>query len=134
MVEQNQRCLVAHLPLNETLKERSMSESNSMSRRDALKGFVLLCGAAGALGVNREAQAADLPHLSPEDPTAKALGYHEDAKAVDKKKFTTYAAGQQCATCLQFQGKPGDAYSGCNIFAGKAVNANGWCQVWVKKG
>jgi High potential iron-sulfur protein len=111
-----------------------MSESSSMSRRDALKGFVLLCGAAGALGSTRQAQAADLPHLSPEDPTAKALGYHEDAKTVEKKKFATYVAGQSCSTCLQFQGKPGDAYAGCNIFAGKAVNANGWCQVWVKKG
>jgi hypothetical protein len=110
-----------------------MSEPNSISRRDALKGFVLLCGAASALGPNREAQAADLPHLSAEDPTAKALGYNEDAKTVDKKKFATFAAGQMCSNCMQFQGKAGDAYSGCNIFAGKAVNANGWCQVWVKK-
>jgi hypothetical protein len=110
-----------------------MSEPNSISRRDALKGFALLCGAAGALSTSREAQAVDLPHLSAEDPTAKALGYHEDAKTVDKKKFSTYAADQRCGTCMQFQGKPGDAYSGCNIFAGKAVNANGWCQVWVKK-
>jgi hypothetical protein len=110
-----------------------MTEPNSMSRRDALKGFVLLCGAAGALSPGREARAAELPHLSTEDPTAKALGYHEDAKKVDAKKFPTYAAGQMCSTCMQFQGKAGDAYSGCNIFAGKAVNANGWCQVWVKK-
>jgi hypothetical protein len=110
-----------------------MSESNSMSRRDALKGFVLLCGGAGTLAATREAQAADLPHLSAEDPTAKALGYHEDNKTVEKAKFATYAAGQQCSTCMQFQGKPGDAFGGCNIFAGKAVNANGWCQVWVKK-
>jgi hypothetical protein len=110
-----------------------MSESNPMSRRDALKGFVMLCGAAGVLGSAREARAADLPHLSPDDPTAKALGYQEDNKKVEKKKYPTYAAGQQCSTCMQFQGKPGDAYAGCNIFAGKAVNASGWCQVWVKK-
>jgi hypothetical protein len=109
-----------------------MTEPNSMSRRDALKGFVLLCGAAGTLGEGR-AQAADLPHLSADDPTAKALGYHEDAKSVEKAKFTTFAAGQMCSTCMQFQGKTGDAYGPCSIFAGKAVNANGWCQVWVKK-
>jgi hypothetical protein len=113
-------------------KDDAMSEPNSISRRDALKGFVLLCGAAAA-APGREAQAADLPHLSAEDPTAKALGYHEDSKTVDKKKFTTYAPGQMCSSCMQFQGKPGDAYAGCNIFAGKAVNSNGWCQVWVKK-
>ena len=110
-----------------------MSESSSFSRRDALKGFVLLCGAAGALSPAHEARAAELPHLSVDDPTAKALAYIEDAKLVDAKKHPTYAAAQKCATCLQFQGKPGDAYGPCNIFAGKAVNANGWCQVWVKK-
>jgi hypothetical protein len=111
-----------------------MSEPNSISRRDALKGFVLLCGAAGALTPGTKAQAAELPHLSPQDPTAKALGYHEDAKTVEAKKFPTYAGGQMCSTCMQFQGTPGSSgYAGCNIFAGKAVNANGWCQVWVKK-
>jgi hypothetical protein len=109
-----------------------MSERNSFSRRDALKSFALLCG-AGALGAERGAQAAELPHLSPQDPTAKALGYTEDAKGVDAKKYPTYKAGQTCSTCLQLQGSPGDAYRPCNIFAGKAVNANGWCQVWVKK-
>jgi hypothetical protein len=109
-----------------------MSERNSFSRRDALKGFALLCG-AGTLGAERGAQAAELPHLSPQDPTAKALGYTEDAKGVDSKKYPTYKAGQTCGTCLQLQGNPGDAYRPCNIFAGKAVNANGWCQVWVKK-
>jgi hypothetical protein len=110
-----------------------MSEPNSISRRDALKGFALLCGAAGALTAGSRVQAAELPHLSPEDPTAKALGYTENSKTVDAKKYPQHAAGQMCSTCMQFQGKPGDAYSGCNIFAGKAVNANGWCQVWVKK-
>jgi hypothetical protein len=109
-----------------------MSESNSISRRDALKRLALMCGAAGTLPAIA-AQAADLPHLLPDDPTAKALGYHEDAKSVDVKKFPTYVAGQTCTTCLQLQGTAGAAYRPCNIFAGKVVNANGWCQVWVKK-
>ena len=34
---------------------------------------------------------------------------------------------------VQFQGKAGDAWGPCTIFAGKQVNANGWCQVYVKK-
>jgi hypothetical protein len=110
-----------------------MSELYFVSRRDALKGFVLLCGATGALSTACAAQAAELPHLSPDDPTAKALGYIEDAKGVDKKKFATYADGQQCKNCQQYLGKSSDAYAGCNIFAGKAVNANGWCQAWIKK-
>jgi hypothetical protein len=110
-----------------------MREPSSISRRDALKRLVLLCGAAGSLTPALPARAADLPHLSPDDPTAKALGYREDAKTVEAKKYPTYAAGQMCSNCMQLQGKPGDAYRPCNIFAGKAVNANGWCQVWVKK-
>lgn len=112
-----------------------MSEPISRSRRDALKQFVLLCGAAGALQATQSAHAAaDAPHLSASDPTAQALGYHDDAKTVDVKVFTTYAPGQLCSTCLQLQGTAGDAYRPCNIFAGKLVNANGWCKVWVKKG
>jgi hypothetical protein len=112
-----------------------MSESSSLTRRDALKGFVLLCGAAAVVAPNRPASAAELalPHLSLDDPTAKALAYTENAKTVDPKTHPTYAPGQTCNTCLQLQGKAGDAYRPCNIFAGKLVNANGWCQVWVKK-
>jgi hypothetical protein len=110
-----------------------MSNPTPISRRDALKHFVLLCGAAGALAPTLPAQAADLPHLSPDDPTAKALGYFEDGSKVDSKKYSTYAASQKCSTCMQSKGNAGDAYLACNIFAGKSVNANGWCQVWVKK-
>jgi hypothetical protein len=110
-----------------------MSEQSFISRRKALKQFVLLCGAVGALAPSLEAQAADLPHLASDDPTAKALGYHDDAKTVDSKQFATYQPGQTCSTCLQLQGAAGQSWRPCNIFPGKAVNANGWCQVWVKK-
>jgi hypothetical protein len=110
-----------------------MSESMSHTRRDALKQLLLLCGAAGALQGSRSAQAADMPHLLQSDPTAQALAYHEDAKTVDVKQFSTYQPGQMCSTCLQLQGNAGDAWRPCNIFAGKLVNANGWCKVWVKK-
>jgi len=105
-----------------------MSESISSSRRDALKQLAVLCGAVGALQMSRSADAADLPHLVPSDPTAQALSYHEDAKTVDVKQFPTYQPGQMCSTCLQLQGNAGDAWRPCNIFAGKLVNANGWCK------
>jgi len=107
--------------------------SQSFSRRDALKGLALVVGAAGTLRSVREARADAPPHLSPTDPTAQALGYHDDAKSVSAKDFPTYQAGQMCNTCLQLQGNAGDAYRPCNIFPGKLVNANGWCKVWVKK-
>lgn len=107
--------------------------SDSISRRDALKQFALLCGAAGALQAARPAQAADLPHLSPDDPTASALRYHADATTVDVKQSPSYQPGQACNNCLQLQGSAGQPWRPCNLFPGKLVNANGWCSVWVKK-
>lgn len=105
----------------------------SVSRRDALKQVMLLVGAAAAVRSVDSAHAADLPHLDPADPTAKALGYVNDAKSVDAKAFPMFKAGSACSNCMQFQGKAGDAWGPCSIFAGKQVNANGWCQVYVKK-
>jgi len=110
-----------------------MREPNSISRRDAVKQLVVLCGVAGALGTAVDARAADLPHLTPDDPAAKALGYYDDAKTVDPKRFATYQAGQTCNTCLQLQGTAGESWRPCSIFPGKAVNAGGWCQVWAKR-
>ncbi len=110
-----------------------MSDPNPISRRDALKQFLLVCGAAGGLVPLASAQAANLPHLSPDDPQAKGLGYTEDASKIDTKKYSGYAPGQKCSTCLQSKGNAGDAWLSCNIFTGKQVNANGWCQVWIKK-
>jgi hypothetical protein len=103
-----------------------------LSRRDALKNLAL---AAGVLAVPaaRVASAAATPHLAATEPTAVALGYHEDAKAVDAKKFPTYKAEQNCANCLQLTGKAGEAWRPCNLFPGKLVAEKGWCKVWVKK-
>jgi hypothetical protein len=107
--------------------------SERFSRREALKGFALVVGAAGGLRVAPESRAADLVHLSPTDPAAVALGYHESAKQVDPKAFPTYQPGQSCDTCLQLTGTAGQAWRPCNLFPGKLVSADGWCKVWVKK-
>jgi hypothetical protein len=107
--------------------------SQSFSRRDALKGIALVVGAAGAVRSIQPAHADAPAHLSPSDPTAQALSYTENAKGVDAKAFPTYQPGQMCSTCMQLQGNAGDPFRPCNIFAGKLVNANGWCKVWVKK-
>jgi hypothetical protein len=107
--------------------------SESVSRREALKQVVLLLGAAAAVRPGQSVQAADLPHLDPSDPTAKALNYTDDAKKVDAKAQPMYKPGSLCSNCMQYQGKAGDAWGPCSIFAGKQVNANGWCQVYVKK-
>ncbi len=106
--------------------------TDSISRRAALKNLAL---AAGVLAVpaSRLASAAATPHLAATEPTAVALGYHEDAKTVDVKAFPTFKPDQKCNTCLQLTGKAGDAWRPCNLFPGKLVSENGWCKVWVKK-
>ena len=73
------------------------------------------------------------PRLSESDPQAQALGYKEDATKVDKQKFANYQPGQLCNNCQQYQGTPKDPRAPCAVFAGKSVNAKGWCSAWVKK-
>jgi hypothetical protein len=110
-----------------------MSSSKDDRRDHSRRSFIALAGVAGAAvlaGVRPTlslAQGSAPPHLSESDPTAKALGYVEDASKVDKTKFPAYKAGAHCATCNFFQGKPADAYGPCQIFPGKAVAGKGWC-------
>jgi hypothetical protein len=106
-----------------------------ISRRSIVKSGLIagaLLPAAGFMAGT--ASAAALPPLDPNDPTAKALGFVNDVSQVDSKSHPTFKAGQKCATCAQFQGKPGDATAACTIFAGKSVPQGGWCQVWAQKG
>ena len=79
------------------------------------------------------APAGNLPHLDETDPVAKALGYRQDNTKVDTAKYPKRTAGQHCAVCVQFKGAASDAWGGCNIFAGKQVNANGWCSAFAAK-
>jgi hypothetical protein len=116
----------------EYLKEE-LPMNEPVSRRDALRNFALLFGAAVALQPGESARAADLPHLAASDASATALGYHEDAKTVDVKAFTNYQPGQLCSNCVQLQGTDGQPWRPCNIFPGKLVSANGWCRVYTKK-
>ena len=77
--------------------------------------------------------SAQAAKLEERDPQAVALGYRHDATRVDAKKFPAYAAGNNCANCQLFQGKPGEAWGACGVMGGKLVNAKGWCVAWVKK-
>jgi hypothetical protein len=86
-------------------------------------------GSATVLATAAHAQAK----LDEKDPQAVALGYVADASRVDGKKYTKYAAGQTCASCDLYQGKPADTAGNCPLYAGKQVNAKAWCSAWVKK-
>jgi hypothetical protein len=94
------------------------------SRRRFLK---LVAGSAAAAvvvgGLPRMARADDLPHLSEADPTAKALGYVEDATVTKDPK---HKAGDMCSNC-QFYSGGATGFGPCQLFPGKAVSAKGWC-------
>jgi High potential iron-sulfur protein len=90
-------------------------------------------GVASTLALSRQAAFADAPKVTESDPTAQALGYKEDATKVDKAKWAKYAAGQDCGNCSFYQGKAGDAWAPCPMFAGKQVSAKGWCSAYNKK-
>jgi hypothetical protein len=95
------------------------------SRRRLLKGMALVPFAGVPL---RRAMAADLPPVSADDPTAKALKYVSDvSKAPDAKP------GSNCASCKLYQGGAGSTEGGCLLFPGKSVKATGWCSSWTAK-
>jgi hypothetical protein len=62
---------------------------------------------------------------------AKAMGY--DAKKVDANSIPQFKAGSTCSNCMQLKGQDGDEWRPCALFAGKLVNAHGWCKVWQPK-
>ena len=99
------------------------------SRRRLLQklalGTVLVPVAAASL---RTASAADLPLVSPDDPTAKALKYVTDAS-----KGAGAKPGSKCGNCTLYQGAAGTKQGGCLLFPGKAVVATGWCSSWTPK-
>jgi hypothetical protein len=107
----------------------------NQSRRDAVR--LLLGGIAASPLLNLVnatlARAEDLPHLSESDPTAKALQYVNDAaKGNRTDKGGTPAGEQYCHNCRFVQADAGD-WRPCQLFPGKAVNANGWCMSWTAK-
>ncbi|HTV86153.1 MAG TPA: high-potential iron-sulfur protein [Dyella sp.] len=98
------------------------SESNPGRRR-----FLQLATAAVAVAatatLTRFAHADDQMHVTDADPTAKALGYVEDATTT---KSALYKAGSTCANCQFYSGSK-SGYGPCQLFPGKVVNAKGWC-------
>jgi len=102
----------------------------------ARRKFIQLSAVAAAgclVHAGREAQAEDLPHLSMDDPMAKAMKYTNDWATVDPSARNNPAPEQHCSNCALIQGNEGDEWRPCQIFPGKLVNANGWCSVWAPK-
>ena len=109
-----------------------MSE-RKIPRRDVLKGALIGVAAVPVTALLGRAEAAAGP-VDPNEPQAKSLGYVKDATKVDAKANPNFKPGQHCANCLQVaKGKETGPQVPCNIFAGRLVEANGWCKVWVKR-
>ena len=98
-------------------------EENSASRRRFLKIAAGTAAVAAIGGLPRLARASDLPHVTDADPTAKALGYVEDASTSKNPKRKP---GANCSNCQFYSGGP-TGYGPCQLFPGKAVSAKGWC-------
>jgi len=106
--------------------------ANRQARRRFLK--IAVVGAAVApvaASLLPRIARADEPHLDPNDATAKALGYTEDAATA--KGNPAYKAGSACSTCNFFKGHSELAYAPCDLFPGKAVSTKGWCASWTAK-
>jgi len=101
----------------------------STSRRALVKSLAL--GAAGSLLGIGEGHAEDAKKLDVNDPAAKALGYVEEAKQVDLKKYPSFVKGSNCENCLQLQGTAGSRYRPCAAFGGRLVSIDGWCASWT---
>lgn len=100
-------------------------EKELQSRRRFLKVAAGTAAAAAVVGsVPGFVRAADLPHVSESDPTAKALDYVEDA---GKSKNPKHQAGAVCANCQFYSGTGTAGYGPCQLFPGKSVSAKGWC-------
>jgi len=109
-----------------------MSE-RKIARRDVLKGALIGVAAVPVTALLGRAEAATGP-VDPNEPQAKSLGYVKDATKVDAKANPNFKPGQMCANCLQVaKGKETGAQVPCNIFAGRLVEAKGWCKVYVKR-
>lgn len=78
---------------------------------------------------------ADAPgRLDPADPSAKAIGYIEDAAKIDPKKEPLFKPASRCRNCNFYQAVDAKADSApCTIFANQRVAGPGWCRAWAQK-
>ncbi|MCL4141707.1 UNVERIFIED_CONTAM: hypothetical protein GTU68_029220 [Idotea baltica] len=116
-----------------------------MKRREFIKTSALGLTVLPTVSLlnQRSAFAAGEEVVALDSPTASALGYVHDATKVDTVKWTKRAgaegATQLCSNCnflvgeaKAIAGQEGK-WVGCQLFPGKQVNVDGWCNSWTKK-
>ena len=101
-------------------------------RNPSRRRFVLsvVTASSGLAAAQATAQAAAVPET---DPVAVGLGYKADGSKVDKAKFATYDPSHTCSGCQLYTGKASDANGPCTLFGGRLVAGKGWCSAWAKK-
>lgn len=104
-----------------------MPQSKKFTRRQ----IITVCMIGAGTLLQRSAHASS-GRLSPNDPQAVNLGYAENTKQVDVKRFPAYKADQTCGNCKFIQARYG-FYRPCELFPKKSVNEKGWCSAWSKK-
>lgn len=106
-----------------------MKKTFDNSRRRLLKRLVIGIGLIPIAGVRvSTAIASDLPLVTSDDATAKAVKYVPDVSKTHDAK-----PGSKCANCMLYQGAAGSAQGGCALFPAKAVKASSWCLSWSAK-
>lgn len=103
------------------------------SNRRTFMMNLAVCGTAVAAGLQTAQAAEPANKLDEASALAGGLGYKHDSAKVDVKKYPLHKATDKCSNCQLFQGKAGDAWGACPLFAAASVAANGWCSAWQKK-
>lgn len=110
---------------------RKMKRAFSDSRRRVLKGsLAAVSGVAVAAPSGffiRRSYAAE--KVSEDDATAQQLEYTHDASTSDART----SDDEFCYNCRYFKGDADDEWAGCDLFPGKDVNGQGWCNTWSAK-
>lgn len=103
-----------------------------MDHRSTRREVLGLFGAAALAALPVRVIAADAAKLELNDPTAKALGFVENAAKLDAKAEPTFKPGSHCAGCALYAKATEKAgYAGCGAFGGKLVPAAGWCRAYA---
>ncbi len=106
-----------------------------MSYQTSRRSFLGLCGAAAlaTFPLQSMAQAA-ATKLDVNDPTAKSLGFVENASTLTPAKEAAFKPGSHCASCqLYGAAEAKGGYAPCGAFGGKLVPQNGWCRAYTAK-
>lgn len=103
-----------------------MSPIDSLRRRFLVRAAIVTTLPFIAPFSSGMAHAQQLKPLSTDNPQAKLLAYHEDAKSV---KHENFKAGSDCGNCQFFTSATG----ACVLFPGFRVPAKAWCSAWAIK-